>query len=324
MQVSIVIPTYNRVKDLEECLDSIGTQTELPTEIIIVDNANNVETEKLVMHKTNKFKEKRINLKYIRNGGSNSATIARNIGIDAANGEILLFLDDDVILDKDFSKEILRVYKEYPNALGVQGYITNMKFNRLSNLILKFFFLTYSEKDHNKLLPSMRNVYAYPLTKIIKCEWLMSGCTCYKRDIFKWFKFDEKLYKYSAGDDADFSYRVSKSYPGSLYQTPFAMLIHKVSYSGRAPKKEVIFVGQVYHIYLFYKNIDQKLKNKLIFLWSRIGYLHIKFGVFILKPSKENLLTIKYLISAYIYCLRHIKDIGRRDIAFFTKTLMKD
>lgn len=41
MQVSIIIPTYNRVKALDECLDSIISQIILPKEVIIVDDSDN-------------------------------------------------------------------------------------------------------------------------------------------------------------------------------------------------------------------------------------------------------------------------------------------
>ena len=57
MQVSIVIPTYNRAKDLEETLDSIVIQTTLPKEIIIVDDCDNNEIENLVEHRKNELEK---------------------------------------------------------------------------------------------------------------------------------------------------------------------------------------------------------------------------------------------------------------------------
>ena len=47
--------------------------------------------------------------------------------------------------------------------------------------------------------------------------------------------FDEKLLRWSAGEDDDLSYRISKKYPGRLFQTPNSRLIHKLSVSGRLP-----------------------------------------------------------------------------------------
>ena len=48
MQVSVIIPTYYRMKDVDECLDSIIAQTALPKEVIIVDDSENNEIENLV------------------------------------------------------------------------------------------------------------------------------------------------------------------------------------------------------------------------------------------------------------------------------------
>lgn len=292
----------------------------MPLDIIVVDNADNLETEKLIntkyIHRSNQ-----ISVKYIKNGKLNSANIARNIGADSSAGDLLLFLDDDVVLDPNFIEETTNIFQQCPQAAGVQGYIKNRKTSQLTDLIQKIFFLNHSLKDHNKLLPSMQDVHAYPLTRVIRCQWLMAGCTCYRKSIFNDFRFDNNLYKYCSGDDVDISYRIYKTYPQSLYQTPYATLIHKISAKGRPHSKEVVTTGQVYHTYLFFKNIDQNLRNKIIFIWSRIGLIIKKIGVFILHPSTDNISQIKYLIEAYAYCINNVGSLKRGDIKFYTDTL---
>ena len=104
MQVSIVIPTYYRRKDVDECLDSILRQTNLPKEVLIVDNTPNDEIENLIEGRKNEFEEKNVILGYIRNPRENSHTIAQNIGIENATGDIILFLDGDVVLDENYIK----------------------------------------------------------------------------------------------------------------------------------------------------------------------------------------------------------------------------
>jgi len=320
MKISTIIPTYNRAKDLEECIDSLFTQTVLPLEIIVVDNADNLETEKLVNGKYIRSTEK-ISVKYIKNGKLNSANIARNIGADNSAGDLLLFLDDDVVLDPNFIEEIIDVFEQHPQAAGVQGYIKNRVTSKLTDFIKRSFFLSHSLKNNNKLLPSMQDVFAYPLTEIIRCQWLMAGCTCYKKSIFDNFKFDSNLYKYCSGDDADISYRIYKKYPESLYQTPHAKLIHKISEKGRPDSREVVITGQIYHTYLFFKNMDQNLRNRLIFIWSRIGLIITKLGVFILHPSTNNFSQIKSLVEAYIYCMNNVNNLKKGDIKFYTDIL---
>ena len=318
-EVSVIIPTYKRIKDLESCLNSILTQSVLPKEILIIDDTPDDSIENLCKQKKKQFRNKKINLVYIRNYKEASSAIARNIGIKHAKGNIVLFLDSDVILDKNYIKEILNVYQNYPNALGVQGYITNYKITR--QCIAKLFFSTHFEMNRNRLLPSVQNVYAGPLTKIINCQWLVGNNCSYKREVLEKFKFDEKLKRFSSGEDQDLSYRIYKKHAGSLYQTPYAKLIHKISLEGRMPNRILIYMGEIYRMYIFYKIIEQNIKNKLIFLWSMVGRLLVSIKDLILKPSREKSLRLKYLIDAYILCIKHRKDIKKGNLEFFNKTL---
>lgn len=321
MQVSVVIPTYNRVKDLDESLDSIIVQTTLPKEVIIVDDSDNNEIKNLIAHRKNQFNANNILLRYIRNKRERSLTIARNIGIENAVGDIILFLDDDVILDEDYIKEILRVYKEYPNALGVQGYMPNTNFSKFRNSIKKILFYSHNENNKCRVLPSTYTTYPYLLNRIITCQWLSGSNQSYKKSVLENFKYDENLKRYSYTEDADLSYRVHKGYPASLYITPHAGLIHKVSQEKRLPDKILIYMQQIYPFYFFYKNIDQNFKNKIIYLWGEIGRIVIKLGFVVLKPSKSKLMEIKYLLGAYIYCMRHIREIKEGDLEFFNRRL---
>jgi len=317
--ISVIIPTYRRDDDLSECLDSLLLQTTLPDEVIIIDNANWDSTKEIVASKRSEIGN--INWIYIRNGEHNSPTVARNIGIQASFGTHLFFLDDDVVLEQDFIEKILDVFRTYPSAVGVQGFVTNKRYPLFVNQFLQHFYLTHAEKDRNRLLPSVQNVYAIPLTKIIECSWLMSGCTCYTKKILNEFRFDEKLLRYSSGDDSDLSYRIYNKYPGTLFQTPYARLIHKVSSIGRSPSELVIRMGQVYSLYLFYKNFGKTRREIVIFVWSRFGLLFVNIGLFVIHPSKESALHIWHYLQSYKFCLEHRAQIKQGDIDFFTKDL---
>lgn len=329
MQVSVIIPTYYRRKDVDECLDSIIIQTTLPKEVIIVDDSDNEEIENLIERRKDEFKENDIDLRYIRNERENSLTIAENIGIENATGDIILFLDSDVILDEDYIKEILKVYKEKPNAMGVRGFIQNdkkgkMKTSFRSILGRLHLISSFNEKNKCRLYPSLTVSSPYPsLNKIINCEWLSGANNSYKKEILEEFKFDENLKKYSYNEDVDMSYRIFKKYPHSLFMTPYAKLIHKASEEGRHLKRDVIYMEEIYLLYLFYKDIDQTFKNKSIYLWSRIGYLIKSVGFIILKTREKRFLQFTYLIRAPFYCMRHIKEIKEGDLEFFNETLWR-
>lgn len=101
---SIIIPTYNRLHDVEEALVSILNQSIASEsyELIIIDSGT-----KNIEFLTQKFK-KNSNVHFILNA-EKGASVQRNIGIEKAKGENLVFLDDDAIVDKNW----LESYKEY-------------------------------------------------------------------------------------------------------------------------------------------------------------------------------------------------------------------
>jgi len=321
MRVSIVIPTYNRARELGEALNSIISQTSLPEEIIIVDDSDTDAVEGLVAHEKDRFEEKGISLRYMRNSRERSLAVARNIGIENACGDVIMFLDDDVVLDGHYIEEVLRVYEEHPDALGVQGYITNLSFSRCWNVINRMMFLGHLEKNGCRVLPSTSTTYPHPLEKTISCQWLSGSNHSYRRSVLEHLRYDENLKRYSYKEDVDLSYRVHRQHPNSLYITPHARLIHKGSPEARLPERTLIYMHQIHSLYFFYKNIDQTLGNKLIFLWSKIWYLLVSAGGLITHPSNERLLKVKYIAGAYITCIRHAKELRKGDLEFFNKGL---
>lgn len=312
MEVSIVIPTKDRVDDLNELLNSILRQTALPKEVIVVDDSENCETRKLITQKNEDFLRKGTSLKYLHGNEKNKGiSVARNIGAINSSGEIICFIDDDIILHRDFIKEILRVYETYPNAMGVQGYVVNARpYSVLSNALNKVcadFPRTYFERNKCITFPF---VYPYPLTRMIECEWSRGTNSSYKKEILKNFKFDEKLKGYSLCEDMDISYRIQKRYPHSLYITPYARAFHKNSTVARISDKHFIYKMAAYPTYFFYKNIKQTLLNNIIFYW---GFF---VGSFVLKIIQGSPKEIIFSISACLKTLKHFKSIRNGDFKF--------
>lgn len=87
--ISIVIPTYNRARDLERALRSVLAQTYPHWEALIVDNHSSDTTDELLKD----FNDSRIKLFKVQNVGVIAAS--RNLGIKHARGEYIAFLDSD-------------------------------------------------------------------------------------------------------------------------------------------------------------------------------------------------------------------------------------
>ena len=115
---SIVIPVFNREDLIEKVITSVLNQKFQDFEVIIVDNCYRYKTIDLV--KSIQSKDHRIQL--IQNSTNLERCISRNIGIQAAQGEYICFLDsDDFWIDTHLS--LLYAFITTNNTNGL--YFTN-------------------------------------------------------------------------------------------------------------------------------------------------------------------------------------------------------
>lgn len=298
--------------ELNKALQSILHQSEFPNEIVIVDNSADNRTEAFVKRMSSVFQRNNIDLRYTRNKEL-SLTVSRNIGVKLSKGDIVFFMDDDVVLEKRYIKNILMVYEKYPSALGVEGRVGNWRIfsrkDRLLWFLRRLFFLFSFEANRCRVLTSGYNTYPVPLTEITKCQWL-SGTSSYRSNVFRNFQFDERLRRWAFKEDVDFSYRIYKSSPGRLYITPNAIYFHEYSDQARFPKKAVRYMMTVYSAYFFYKNIKQTLGAKYCFALSLIFGFMVDSIMSRGKSSKYDALSIMYMLS-------NIRQIRKGDLRFF-------
>lgn len=91
MKLSVVIPAYNREKELPKCIDSVLSQTYKDFEIVIVDNGSTDNSKDIVQSYINQDSR----VKYFWQENSGSPAGSRNTGIKNALGEWVVFLDSD-------------------------------------------------------------------------------------------------------------------------------------------------------------------------------------------------------------------------------------
>lgn len=111
VDVSVVIPTYNRSALLRHCLCAYADQT-YPRdrfELVIVDDCSTDDTAGVV----EEFREKtQIPIKYIRNERRMHITRTRNVGIQAATGRIVIQTDSDLIPTPQFIEGHMETHRE--------------------------------------------------------------------------------------------------------------------------------------------------------------------------------------------------------------------
>lgn len=93
MPISVIIPAYKARKFLPECLESIGRQTLLPDEVLVVDDASPEPVDDIVENFAGRPGYPSIRL--IKHEVNRGQAAGRNTGITAASGEWLAFIDCD-------------------------------------------------------------------------------------------------------------------------------------------------------------------------------------------------------------------------------------
>lgn len=137
IEISVVIPMYNRAKTIERCIRSVLNQTYCPKEIIVVDDGSTDNSVEIV--KGMKCKEIKLYKQYHK-----GAQAARNLGISNAESEWIAFLDsDDEWVPEKLEKQV--------------GYI-----NEDDEDVLIYSTGYEKEGDHVGLIPSFKvSGYAY-------------------------------------------------------------------------------------------------------------------------------------------------------------------
>jgi len=155
MRVSVIIPTYNRRDSLARTLRSLQKQTYKNVEIIVVDNADNPAIERMI----NQIKKDgSILIRYIAHTeGGNSG--ARNRGVIEADGELLLFTDDDLTFDSNWVKAYCNKFLSCPEMLASSGCVKPIWEKKPPNWLIEYI-------DKKKTFPIFALMEPFPEFKL--------------------------------------------------------------------------------------------------------------------------------------------------------------
>lgn len=111
--ISVIVPAYNATKYLPRCLAAVFASTHRPLECIVVDDSSTDDPESAcapfpatVVHAP---------------GGPRGPAFARNRGAEAARGDILFFVDADVVIAPDALARVAHDFTEHPEVAAVFG-----------------------------------------------------------------------------------------------------------------------------------------------------------------------------------------------------------
>lgn len=169
-KVSIIIPTYNREKELSTCIDSLLNQTYKDIEIIVINDGSKDNTDTLI----NSYKDKRIKYYKRTNHGIGSS---RNYGLEKSTGDYVSFIDSDDYIDKNFIEKMLNKVTKEDLDLVICDYYNFYK-NKTKELVTIPKFNNTNIKDNKNLL---LNVNYGPCNKL------------YKKELIKDIRFPEDI-----------------------------------------------------------------------------------------------------------------------------------
>lgn len=202
IDISFIVPVYNKkIEELERCISSILMTKKINYEVILIDDGSDD-----ILSKKYKKYATAVGIKYIyqRNRG---VSAARNLGINEAEGNYLMFIDaDDYILPKAINSEILKTTYDL-----IIFSVEKKNFSRGSDQIFRL-----AESDRRL---SCRSLLMYTLYDGLM-NW--SVAKCYSREFIKKNKllFNVDI---QTGEDLDFIINF-------LLSSPTAMYINQVIY----------------------------------------------------------------------------------------------
>ena len=167
--VSVIVPNYNAEKYIKRCIESVEHQTYSRIEIIIVDDGSSDSSLNIINGLISNFD----NISVYCQENMNAA-IARNRGIEFANGEYLLFLDSDDILYEDAIFKMVQCAENEKSDLVIGNYKEIDSHDNLlqeCNVITKYKKLT-NPMEFVGMVPNPTNkLYSKSVIDLNKIVW---------------------------------------------------------------------------------------------------------------------------------------------------------
>lgn len=105
---SIIVPVYNRPQEVEELVESLANQTDKDFELVIVEDGSTILCKKQVDKQQGNIK-----IKYFHKSNE-GRSIARNYGMERADGDFFIFVDSDCLLPPDYIESLKKSLAKFP------------------------------------------------------------------------------------------------------------------------------------------------------------------------------------------------------------------
>lgn len=304
MEISIIIPTYNRASILKKCLEALNRQTLNPKnfEVIVVNDGGEDNTPKVL----EKFKKKPWKLTGIeqKNAGQGKA---RNHGLKYAKGRIILLLGDDILLEKHALEEHLKSHTEHPKdfiaVLGFIDWAPDLKVNDYmrwmvngSSIFGKFGGHQFAfEKLERGEKPNFNFFYTSNISL--------------KRNFLGKNPFDLAFSNYG-WEDIDLGYRLEKEKGMKMIYNKKAIGYHDHAMDESGLAKRMEMIGRSAHI-IHQKHPElqkvPKISKRFIF-WMLSNSLSLAGIKALNRMSKNRFKALEYYVLSKKYFIKGLKS----------------
>ena len=281
VNISIVLVCWNNKNFLEQCLHSLFvSKMRSSFDVVVADNGSTDGSQEML-------KEKFPSVKIIQNDHNVGLSRASNQGIMATQGNYVLLLNNDTVVNAPSLDAMAQFMNETPDAGAVGGVLLNADGSfqsagiDFSSLHEEFLIATRLGVIFNPTYPS------YPPDRRVKTVgWLSSACLLLRREALKQTGLlDEDYFIY--GDEVDLQYRLHKI-GWEVYFLPDANTIHYGGQSmDRWRRRKMVYRGKM----LFYKKNYGPLRTgilrMMLFILS-VAKMLVWGAVFIFPHRRER------------------------------------
>ncbi|MDD2987192.1 glycosyltransferase family 2 protein [Flavobacterium sp.] len=193
---SIIIPLYNKEKEIRQTLESVLLQSFHDFEVIVINDGSTDGSETIVKS----FSDNRIKLITTANQGVSKA---RNLGLEKTTGQLIAFLDADDYWYPNHLEDLFQLYQQFPKA-GLLA--TNYELYFGENSIIQPTFDAIPTSNWNGIVPDF-----FKSSMRYRLAWT-SAVAVPKKVLAQIGNFDESI-TLGAGEDTDMWIRIAITFP---------------------------------------------------------------------------------------------------------------
>lgn len=300
--VSVIIVNWNGFKNLKECIGSLKNVDYKPLEIVVVDNGSRDESIKYLEKEKKSFGK----LIIVKNKTNLGYAEGNNQGFEASNGDLILLLNNDTLVDKDFLEVLVNKLIKDKKIGGIQPKILSYPQKEVIDSIGSYFINTgfLYHLGHNKNDSPKYN-------KDAEIFSMKGACMLFRREVIEKVGgiFDPDYFAYF--EETDLCQRIWIAGYKVVY-TSKSKIYHK---GGETAKK----LNSTFVLYNSYKNrFYTYLKNFELLTLVKVFPLHL---IFCETSMIAYLLTFNFPLAiatqkALLWNMQNLKKIreGRKKI----------